>query len=442
MTVTAIGAARTDSRVVAAGCLAIALAAGVVVAVSPLAGLGLLGALAFVVLLVVDLPLGVALWVPTLFYEAHPVVNLGAKGAGLLILAVWALRHDTGPAIRLVVRRHARLAVVIAALLVWLSLSLVWATSQRQVLGDLWHWYALVVLLLVCTTALTAEREVRLVLAGFFLGSVASVGRGMFTGGRLAGAAGDPNYLGAWLLAGGIVGLGLLAATPGPWWRTAITAGVAVDAIGLARTLSRGAFVATAVTAVVAAVLLRAHRARILAGAVLSAGSIGIWLASDPAALHRITTNDRGDGRYDLWSVAWRVARDHPIQGVGLNNFTTVEASYVGRVGPLHYLDLVTVHPHVVHNQYLQLMAEVGIVGLTLFVAMAVVLLSHAVVARRLLLDRRWSDMAALATAVLLAVVAMLVAGIFLSSAVDKRLWLLLGLAPALLRTARAEAQR
>ncbi|WP_139342432.1 MULTISPECIES: O-antigen ligase [Protofrankia] len=426
-------------------------------------GLALLVFVLYVALAVVDLRLGIALWTPTLFLEAVPAFNLAAKAAGLVLILRWlvALRGPAGPAgpaprtagcgsVDLsALRQRPGLVTVGMLLLTSLSLSLLWAVDIGAAATDLWHWWALVMIFVVVGTAMADMRAVRLAAGAFLAGAVLSVAVGLAGAGpwpsnpaglagapRLQGGAGDPNFLASWLVAGLILAVGLIAASENRALRRLLLAASGLAAVGLAATLSRGAFVAAGASALAALVLLRRHRRRVAGLILLVTAAATAWLATSPAAWERITTNDRGDGRVDLWKVAWSVVRDHPVLGVGLNNYTAVESDYVRRVGPVPWLDIIISRAHEVHNAYLQLLAENGIVGVALFLAFLVLCLrSMFLAARRFeaLGDRR---NAAVASAVLLATFSMAVSGVFLSNAIDKRLWFLLALGPALLRAA------
>ncbi|WP_241255729.1 O-antigen ligase family protein [Candidatus Protofrankia californiensis] len=420
-------------------------------------GLALLVFALYVALAAVNLQLGIALWTPALFFEAVPALNLGAKAAGIVIVLLWLTapsrrtQRTAGQAVVgfSVFRHQPGLVALGTLLLMWLSLSLLWAVDIGEAATDLWHWWALGLLFVVVSTAMAEVRAVRLASGAFLAGAVLSVTVGLIGAGpdpknpagsagiaRLQGGAGDPNFLAAWLLAGLILAVGLIAATRNRRLRWVLAAAVGVDAVGLASTLSRGAFVAALASALAALVLLRRQRRQVAGLILLGAVVAAAWLAASPAAWQRMTANDRGDGRVDLWTVAWSIIRDHPILGVGLNNYTVVESDYVRRVGPIPWVDIIVSRAHEVHNSYLQLFAENGIVGSALFLTFLVACLRTAFLAARrfeALGDRR---NAALANAVLLATFSMTVSGFFLSNAVDKRLWFLLALGPALLQAA------
>ncbi|MEJ7785237.1 MAG: hypothetical protein WKF96_10575, partial [Solirubrobacteraceae bacterium] len=119
----------------------------------------------------------------------------------------------------------------------------------------------------------------------------------------------------------------------------------------------------------------------------------------------------------------------------------TRSSEYVREPGSLSDVALIAERPRVVHNLYLELLAETGVVGLVLYLgAVLACMLAAAQAARRL--DRLGEvGMASMARAVLVGAIAMLCAGFFISYAADARLWLLLGLGPALLTLARRREQ-
>jgi len=149
------------------------------------------------------------------------------------------------------------------------------------------------------------------------------------------------------------------------------------------------------------------------------------------------TCDDGGNGRSDLWLVAWRMTQDHPIAGVGVGDFQLRSAGYVREPGSLEYVRLIAEQPHVVHNTYLQVLVETGIIGLALFAAAVLGCMAAAWRAASWFDSAHQLGLAALSRGVVLAQLAMLGAGVFISYAPDLRLWVLLALGPALLTMAR-----
>jgi putative inorganic carbon (HCO3(-)) transporter len=212
----------------------------------------------------------------------------------------------------------------------------------------------------------------------------------------------------------------------------------AVLVAGLFATQSRGGMLA-AVAAVLAALVLLPGR-RLVVGAcavVLALGAVAYFVA-EPSALERLTTAaaDRGNGREDLWRVAGRMTADHPVAGVGLDNFRVRSAEYVREPGTLRFVDLIVDKPHEVHNTYLQLLAENGVIGLTLFIAVVGAAMASALRAARRFEAVGALTLAGLARGVLVADIAFLAAAVFLSAGSRPTLWVLLAIGPLLLALA------
>ena len=78
--------------------------------------------------------------------------------------------------------------------------------------------------------------------------------------------------------------------------------------------------------------------------------------------------------RLVLWQIAFRIWADHPIAGVGLRNFSAVKEDYAYRVDDLVHdppmAELIFGQERLPHGLYPGMLAEAGLVGLGLFVAM------------------------------------------------------------------------
>jgi O-antigen ligase len=420
---------------------------GAAIAVQISLGLALLAAVLYLVVTRRSLELGIALWIPLVFVDGVHALNLAGKAAALIISYCWlgTLRDRSSPSI---VHDFPRLMMVLAVLLAWLTLSITWAADSGAVVADLWHWYVVAAVIIVVGTTMVTANAVRLAVGAFVVGGFLSIALGLaglkadpvagaIATGRFQGVAGDPNLLAAGLLPALLLAAGLLAGIRARAARLGIFVVMATLAAGIAASQSRGAIIAAAATVPLAVVMMRRRRLRVSALVGFALIVAALWMVQPPAARQRLTHYGSGDGREDLWRVAARIAEDHPVAGVGLNNFRSVEGDYVNRVGPLQYVDLIAVKPHEVHNIYLQLLAEEGVVGFVLFASFTVGALRAARVAARRFEALGDEPNAVLANAVLLAAISMLVAGFFLSILVDRRLWILLALGPTLLVAAR-----
>jgi O-antigen ligase len=330
----------------------------------------------------------------------------------------------------------------------WISLSLVWAEDVGKAAHELWRWYVGALVLAVVATSLRRTRDIRLVIGGFVVGVVASVVIGLVhdplggaamavpatspTQGRLIGGLGDPNFLAAAIVPAIVLAVALMAVVQASA-RRALLILAAVMVVGLAATESRGGLVAAAVAFGAALLVMRGRRGRIL-GAGVGVLLIGaLYFAAHPSGLHRINTSDSGNGRTELWEVAWRISAHHPLVGVGLHNFTVYSPRYVRQAGALSYVDLIAERPHVVHNTYLEVLVETGIVGLGLF--LGVIGASLGAVWRAAVRFGqsgafRWET---LARGVLVADIGVLTAAFFVTVSSQPMFWFLLALGPALL---------
>jgi O-antigen ligase len=93
----------------------------------------------------------------------------------------------------------------------------------------------------------------------------------------------------------------------------------------------------------------------------------------------------------------------------------------------------------VVHNVYLQMLVEVGIVGLALFLIVVANSLAASMRAARRFERREDYESAALGRAVFVGLIAALVASFFISNGSGFQIWVLLALGPLLLRNAEAQ---
>ncbi len=235
--------------------------------------------------------------------------------------------------------------------------------------------------------------------------------------------------LAAALIATVVLALGLTPGSRGAV-RAALLGAAVVSAAGVAATQSRGGIVAAAAAICVGAFLYRRQLGRVLPIVAIALAGIAIYFVVAPSAFDRVTNfGDAGDGRSELWTVAWRAFEDHPVTGIGLNQFRIESSEYVLEPGNLKFVRLIAERPVVVHNTYLQFLVETGIVGLALYLLVVWRCLSRLGFAARRLTALGATDDADLARSLFVEIAAMLAAAFFLSTGIDYKIWLLFGLA-------------
>jgi putative inorganic carbon (hco3(-)) transporter len=443
-----------------AAAVAGALAVGVLLAANAKAGFALLALVLWVPVALLDLPLAIALWLPLVYLADVPGVSDAMHSASLLVafagLGAVAARRSAAAA---ALGRHARLLGAFLLLVVWLIVSLAWAQHPGAAGKEAIAWLTSLVVVAALLATARSARDVKLILAFFVVAVTVSVGFGLvanalggYSGadqtltqesGRLRGGIGDPNYLaigivGALPLAIGVAGTAESARLRALLWLT-----LPLLVAGLAATASRGGILGAAVGFVVALALAGRARRRVLALTVVLVAVLAVWFASSPTAWeHVISRHDPTSGRASLTTVALRVYADHPVLGTGLSNYPIQAPDYVDRPGALQDVNFIAERHLEVHDAYLQVLVEGGIVGLALMLGVICGCLSAGWRARRRferLGDRR---MAGLATAVLVAAASMLTASLFVPDSADVQVWLVLAAGPALLAVANRQAAR
>jgi putative inorganic carbon (HCO3(-)) transporter len=126
---------------------------------------------------------------------------------------------------------------------------------------------------------------------------------------------------------------------------------------------------------------------------------------------------------------------DHPINGLGFLNFPAVSRDYITQPGQLSTEFIIT-DPKETHNAYLGLLAENGVIGLGLFLALAIALIRVTWQAARRLDEAGDSSYATLARAIGIAQIGALAALMFTHNTYNNALWILLALGPVLLTIA------
>jgi O-antigen ligase len=264
--------------------------------------------------------------------------------------------------------------------------------------------------------------------------------------GRLTGGIGDPNYLAAVLVPAIALALFMFLGTKGWFPRVVLLIASSVCLSALFLTQSRGGIIALAVTVVAAVIFAGPARRNVLAATsvVGAIASVYLLLIAPPHALNRLTVfrGGGGTGRTDLWAVAANAFESHPFAGIGLGNFTVVEPIYaVSTQRSLPRADLIVTQRQPVHNTYLHIAAELGIVGALLFVGLLVAVLDAVRQGVRSVAGRRDVWLGLTGRGLFVGCLGMLSAFTFLTAQYEKQLWLTLGLLLAYARIARQASE-
>jgi O-antigen ligase len=178
---------------------------------------------------------------------------------------------------------------------------------------------------------------------------------------RVRGFYGSPNNLALYL--GRILPLGVAIAAWGRGRQRRWAYGLAalVMATGILLSQSRGAWLIGVPVALLFVAAVRGRRAFSVALGLLLLIAVFIVLVFGPGRL--TTLLDMGEGttffRIQLWQSSWTMARDHPLLGVGLDNFLYHYRTYY--VLPTAWEEFNLSHPH---NLVLDFWLSLGVIGL------------------------------------------------------------------------------
>jgi O-antigen ligase len=431
---------------------ALAVTVGALSGVEPQLGVLTAFGVVFVALVLTNLQVGFGAMVMFAYLEVLSVlggVSL-AKVAGVLVVIAWiAVVSTSGSRERNFFAERPGLTYLVLAFLGWNAISVAWSASSSTALTSATRYALDAFLLPIAFTAVRNRRDAIHILAAIVFGaSIAAVSAivappppesAVF--GRAAGTVGDPNELAAALL----VGLAIAVAfavnrhISGPL-RALSGVSAALCLTGILLSLSRGGLIGTGCALLIAIAVGGRWRGRVLALcgalAVLAVGYFA-FLASLPAQQRVLDVGaGGGTGRLDLWTVGLRMISAHPLQGVGSGQFPLVSVHYLLRPGLIQSGAFILSTPKVAHNTYLNITAELGLVGGAMFVAILIFCVGCAVLAIRRVTRAGDECMEILFRGFVVGVGGYLVTLIFLSEGTAKLLWILLGLGPVLLALA------
>ena len=239
--------------------------------------------------------------------------------------------------------------------------------------ADMWIWRFMpfVVVLFLLNNYIDAKKVMLTAFAGITVTSVYAVYQGLAGMSRANGFYGHPMTLGGWLC----IFLPLLLIE---FFEKKLLkqyhwlAGLAfcICSAGLVFNATRGAWLAVTIVCTVLLLYYMFKSKRNLAVSIIFIALISTVLVNNPKFMHRLDTIDdfnkyqSNTERILIWQSAWNMFKDHPILGVGLGQYTE---NYQQK-----YISPQAKEPNLTHahNNFMQMLAENGIVGFASFVIM------------------------------------------------------------------------
>lgn len=413
--------------------LALATGVGYLSAQAPLVTLGAAGAGALLVFVILQVEVVLLVLVAILPWEGlleYPTATISmVKILGALIVLAYVLRTlRAGSVIRF---PPTVLPVLLLAILV--GLSLVASPDHQAGLSDAMR-YALFITFFFLVTQLAASVEsatwvIRVIVLS--AGAAAAWGVFAFVSGatyRAGGPINDPNDF-AFLMATLIpLAFYLVVQERRLRWLWGI-AGVLLIA-GVLATLSRGALVGLAGLFIWAVVTRRIPLTGVIAALVTVVSVLALaftfWgpLINDRIELKGNIAEENVASRQAYWTAALEMSAENPWLGVGPGRFGEESGNYI-RDNPIVLPDPV------VHNSYLEILAENGVFAFTFFLVFLAITWRLLTTGHRRAKAEGDVTRARLANALQATMVVVLVSSCFISAQIQIPFWLIGGLATA-----------
>lgn len=340
----------------------------------------------------------------------------------------------------------------------WALASGLWTVSlggTAYLLGSL----AISVIYTLCfAVLLDGERELERVLYAFTFAALAigAFAIAAFTlgysenlvEGRTTGGAGDPNFFAAYQIVALPLAVVLAGRVQKRWEKVVVYSAMLAVIASVLTSVSRGGVLTLiAVTLLLLvlparAVFRSARNKAIFATGAAVAATVSLVASADEILprLESVFRDDaaaraesRGSGRPEFWAAAWRSVEDRPLHGLGFGAFGDVSNELIVDTPGVSFQHFeLRPSGSRVHSAYLGSLAELGVVGLTLFLGL---LLSTALALRRTAKRARAAGsyfVMRVANALLLSLFGWSIASVFLSSETSRPLWIVVGLSLAL----------
>ncbi|MBC7460607.1 MAG: O-antigen ligase family protein [Thermoleophilia bacterium] len=447
------------------GAVLLALTLGLVTAVNPILGIGAFAGLAALVAFARSGAVAVCTFTALTYgdiiteYTGPALSPLKLAGGALILLAAVSLalhrrRATSGiagdPVAELLAnqspgwRQHPLTVALVVGFVAWALSSAAWATDLAQVKTLTMRLVTDALVFLAVPVFVRSTSHLRMLgwtaLAGGTLSALYGMVAHANLAGRSIGTFTDPNEFAAALVPAMAFGLPLAESSNSVLARWAGRFGVAICLAGVLASGSRGGLLAMLVAFTLVLLGSRGReRVRLTGWTCMAIACGAAWLVLTPAGsmvAARLSDHD-SSGRAELWTVAVRELKSEPLHGVGLGNYPVVSKYFVDG---LANQDLFLRDARTTHSTPLELLAELGIVGITLYYAFIAACISAGIRATRL--ARRLDDLrlAAAARGMVAGILAAISATFFLSNQYQELTWVLCGACIAAYTVARRQA--
>jgi probable O-glycosylation ligase (exosortase A-associated) len=252
---------------------------------------------------------------------------------------------------------------------VWIGVSYLGAKDQEVAAAWFWEYAKIFVMFLTAALLIRSTRQVWIlfVIAASALGYLAYEVNSTYLEWRRitiydVGYGGlDNNGAGLMLAMGVPLCLFVWEGTE-RWWRWIFAACIPLLIHAVLLSYSRGAMLALLAASPLFFLRSRHKRHLLVGGLILFLALLprmaGKEIRERFFSMEQYDKDESVQGRFHSWDVAWRIAHDYPIEGIGLRNASVYARDYDPEA-----------KGRTIHSQYLQILADTGFVGLGLYLA-------------------------------------------------------------------------
>lgn len=436
-------AGRRDVILISSGAMVVAVALGLGAVASPPAAIAGAGAALFATVAFRDLTAGLAIFMLLTFFDRTTALSQSGlspvKLAGLVIALIWAIYAFNRLAdMPMLIREYPAFGLGTIVFTGWSFASALWAPDGALAITTTFRLALSAMLVFIVFSAVREPRHVHWLVWAFVAGVFFAQIIGFLhlepaQGGRLQGGFTDPNQLASVDVAGMVIAAFAFVASRGRSIRWIFFLCAGLFCVALVRTDSQAGILALGVALVLGIAFAgRARRVAVISvTAFLLLGTFYYTFITKPVLLTTITSTQNVGARESLWKVAEQATLDNPLLGVGAGNFIRVSPSYTLENLDLPRFDII-LSGHVVHNTYLEVLTELGPLGLLLFLGLIAGNFTLGLRAvRRFERTGEW-ELEMLTRGILIGTAAMLTASAFATATYEKQLWFMLALGPAL----------